>query len=716
MADRKPQGYVFGEFRVDLHAYQLQKHEHQVSLTPKVFDTLALLVRHRDRTVGKDELMNEIWPDSFVSEDNLTQAISVLRRALGDEANQPRYIATVARQGYRFIAPVREVYDAEAEGLPMPSMPVESPPQTATRSAPRTARNRWLAAAALTVAAVGGTLLARNMPARAVPSRGALRFSQEAPEGTTLSSGGTLSPDGQRLAFIAQDERTGRETIWVRELDAAQPRSITDTDNAARPFWSPDGRSIGFFDGANLKRIELDGQHARVIVPVGPNAEGGAWSAGGVIIFAAGRSGLVSVPAEGGAPSQVTTLDMSKRDVRHAWPQLLPDGESFLFFIDSPNPGRTGTYVGRLGSTQIDRLLDVPAIYGSGQLLYVRDRILSAVAFDVTSHRMGGSPSMLAANVVAPAIGSEASVSVSRDGLLAFTASKDAEHLESFSAEGDRLGILDATVALRNPVFLADPRRLLAASNGDADHKGLWMIDIDRGALTRVASDGMRPFPSPTGTDVAFTSDRSAGVADIYVRKLSAVDGDDQPLVHSNENKFVCDWSADGGYLVYGSTGSAKKTDLWAISLRDHRPRRLFQSTANEVCGEISPDGRWLAYASDESGGWQVYVDAFPQGGRKEAISSHGGAEPHWSRNGRQLFFLGSDRTLMRVEVNPGTDWRASAPRAMFRLPLSAINPYINQYAVSPDGQRLVVHVTANTGRQHAPITVVVNWPALIKP
>jgi Tol biopolymer transport system component len=200
------------------------------------------------------------------------------------------------------------------------------------------------------------------------------------------------------------------------------------------------------------------------------------------------------------------------------------------------------------------------------------------------------------------------------------------------------------------------------------------------------------------------------------VRKLSAVDGDEQALVHSNENKFVCDWSADGEYVVYGSTGRATKTDLWAISLRDRRPRRLLQSPANEVCGEISPDGRWLAYVSDESGGWQVYIDAFPEGGRKEAVSIHGGAEPHWTRTGTELFFLGTDRTLMVVDVVPGTEWRASAPRGLFRLPITAINPYINQYAVSPDGQRLVVHVTANTGREHAPITVVVNWPALLKP
>jgi Tol biopolymer transport system component len=262
------------------------------------------------------------------------------------------------------------------------------------------------------------------------------------------------------------------------------------------------------------------------------------------------------------------------------------------------------------------------------------------------------------------------------------------------------LGTVDAPVALRNPSFLPNQRGFLAASNGDAEHKGLWTFDVDRTALTRVATEGMRPFASPDGRQIVFTSDRNSGVADMYVRPIAGRDGDQRLLLTTSDNKFICDWSPDGRYIVYGSTHTRTRSNLWLLPLFDDRqPRPYLQTPSNEICGQVSPDGHWLAYASDETGTWEVYVQAFPEPGSKQTISAGGGVEPHWRGDGRELFYLAGERNVTGVAVTPGLMLGIGARTTLFRAPLASFDPYLNRYAVTADGQRFVIHSTGERKR-----------------
>ncbi len=365
--------YVFGDFRIDFAAFQLWRGNQAISLTPKGFDTLALLIKNRDRAVSKEELLHTIWPGSTVTEDSLTQVISALRKALGDDTAHPTLISTLARRGYRFIAPVIGVpaehppADAEpraAAGFAPAPSPAEPPAVSESRrneAAPRPvavqagpsertpvvvegsrglvlptelSRN-WKPQlrAALLGAAVAcaicmtlaprGFFFRREGPAVIPP----LRFSVSAPEKTSLSAGGILSPNGRYVLLLAEDDNSRTDRIWIRSLDSFQSRPVPGTEGASRPFWSPDSQLIGFFAGGKLKRVGIDNQPAQVITATGTSSSGATWSSKGVILFAEVRSGLYSVSESGGTPVPVTTL--KEGEVAHRWAQFLPDGDHF---------------------------------------------------------------------------------------------------------------------------------------------------------------------------------------------------------------------------------------------------------------------------------------------------------------------------------------------------------------------------------------------------
>ena len=725
-------GYIFGPFRVDLASYQFWRGTDLLAITPKAFDTLIVLIANRNRVVGKDELMGLLWPESFVSEDSLTQSVSVLRRALGDDPNQPQFIATSARHGYRFIAVVEESpIEQDPEATAAPSASAALPAQTAPAStveppAPLTAesgrrlRPMWIAVPA--VFAVLLTLFVVTRTARVtpetLPERGPLRFTQEAPAGTALVSGGALSPDGRYLAFVAQDNSSGTNQLWIRALEAPEPRALPGTEGAARPFWSPDGQHLGFFSSGKLRQVGLDAQPPRAIASTDSTTEGGGtWSAGGIILFTVLRSGLYSVPAAGGPVKPATKLDQSTQEVAHRWPQFLPDGRHFLFFVDSVRPDRVGTYLGSLDSSDKTRVIDVPAIFAQDNyLVYIRDRGLTAQRFDVAQGRLVGAPSAVAGNAVTPNPTNGAVVSAA-DKLMAFGVSTSTERLEWFSRSGQRMGNIDAPAALRNPAVSPDQHQLLAASNNDPEHKGLWIIDLERGGLTRIVNDGMRPFWSPDGQRIAFTSDRSAGVADLYMRSTTARDGEEQALLRTDENKFICDWSPDGRYIVYGSINGSTKADLWLLPLAgDRKPIPYLATPNNELDAQVSPDGHWLAYTSDESGTWEIYVQSFPIAGRKQIVSTAGGIEPRWRHDGRELFYLATDRNLMSVDIKTEAEAiKTGRPQTLFRAPVPSLNVLVNWFTVTADGQRFVINTAAGKGIEQ-PITVLVNWSANLKP
>jgi DNA-binding winged helix-turn-helix (wHTH) protein/Tol biopolymer transport system component len=693
--------YQFGPFALDTASHQLLRDGEPVPLAPKAFDTLLVLVRNADRVVTKEELLQAVWPDAFVTEDSLTQSIWALRRALGDQSSQPEFIATVPKRGYRFIAPVNEIAD--------------QPPAPAAAPRPR-AGLIWvgLAAAALAgfVAGQGRTLFGAR------PALAPMRFVQDAPAGTHLVSGGVVSPDGRHLAFIAEDDTSGTTQIWVRPLDASDARPLAGTDGAGRPFWSPDGRSLGYFADSRLKTVGIGGEPPRTIAVADVRNAGGSWSERGVILFAHRRSPIYAVNAAGGTLTPVTSLGSDAQEASHRWPQVLPGGSRFLYFVTSTNAERAGTYLGSIDSPQRVRILDGAAsgvtFAPPDALLFVRERVLMAQRFDPDQGRLLGTPVTLAGNVPGPTIVNGALVSASPD-VLAFGGGTAMERLVWYSRRGDASEVVDAPTVLHNATLSRDGRLLLTDSI-EPDRTGVWLSDLERGTTTRLVENAITPVWSPDGMRLAYALTRG-GVSHLFTRSVSGGEAA-QPLLEAPDSLTAQSWSNDGRYLVYGITQADTKQDLWLLPLTgaDRRPLPLVRTPANESLGRLSPDGRWLAYASDESGMWQIYVQSFPVAAGKRAISIGGGSHPHWRVDGRELFYLASDRTLLSVQV--GGDARApfARPQPLFRVRVAGdATVYQNRYAATPDGQRFVIDAVDAAGTEER-ISVMVHWATRMLP
>ena len=708
--------YLFAQFRLDLDAHHLFRGDESVVLSAKAWDTLLVLVTNRHRVVAKDELLNLVWPGRVVSEDLLPQNILALRRALGDDSGRPKFIATIPRRGYRFIAPVTAV---PREGHAQTADVVDHTPAPTLSAAHTLAPGRahvslsprqlgW-AGVAVALALVAGTaaLRLRTAPASTLSSGHPLRFAQVAPEGTTFASGAVLSPNGRYLAFVAAEDLTGKTALWVKTLDTAEARRLDGTDDAARPFWSPDSQNLGFFAGGKLKRVDLEGNAPQTLADVGLSPAGASWSPGGVILFAGWKSGLSSIADTGGRVTAVTTLDPSAQEVAHVSPQFLPDGRRFLYVVSSWNPEKAGTYAGSLDAAGRVRVSERPSTYASpGYLLTVKDRVITAQAFDPVRQRVSGPPRLIASN--APV---NAPLSATGD-LLAFGGVSNGSKLVWLDRNGRALGSVNAPAHLHNPTFSPDLKQLMASSS-DADQHGVWIIDLERGAPTRFTPYGTSPWVSPDGQRIVFTSDRFGGVADMYARS-TAGRNDEEVLLHTAENKIVNDWSPDGRYIVYVSTNPVTKKDMWLLpQFGARKPVPYLQTPANEIQGQISPDGRWMAYASDESGSWQVYVQTFPVRGRKRVVSVNGGAQPRWRRDGRELFYLAADHTLMAVQVTPGDTLEPGRPQPLFHADIfGRLSTYRSHYTVTADGQRFLVD--SLNGSQPS-ITTLVNWTALLQ-
>lgn len=703
--------YTFGPFRMDVASLQLWKGDQVVPLPPKAFDTLRVLVRHHTRLVRKEELLSAIWPNSFVSEDSLAQNITSLRRSLGDDPNQPKYIATIPRRGYHFIAPVerREIVDTWASVAA--ASPAASGVDTAAAAPARRTGMRARVLSPLAIVLAIGALLAasyfvgRRMQSLTGDVAPALSFAVDAPAGARLASGGVLSSDGGAIAFVAQDETTGLLRLWIRTLDTGAARMLAGTEGAARPFWSPDGQSLGFFANGRLKRIGVNGGSAQTLASfVGLTSSGGSWSSSDEILFASYKTGIWAVSAAGGKPTEVTKLNPEAFESAHRWPQFLPDGRHFIFAVVAEKPGQSGVFAGSLDSPQRTKLLDENAAVFAppGYLLFIRDRVLMAQPFDTSSLTLADKPVPLVGDVAEPNANNNAVVSGGRD-LLTFGGTSDLR-LAWFGRDGTAEMEVKSPMGLSNPTLSRDQTRAVVGNGTD-----IWLLEFDRDAPTRIVP-GNTPLLSPDGEHIAYTSARQSGIADIYVRETSGP-GRDDLILKSDENKFVNDWSQDGRYLVYGSLNLETKMDLWVLPrFGDARPARFLATPFNEFQAQTSPDGRWIAYASDESGLWEVYVQSFPVPGAKRAISVGGGSEPQWRGDGRELFYLAADGTLMSVDVQAGDDLQVSRRRSLFRTPIPISGEMYsrrNHYVPSADGQRFLMNAAAGPAGS---ITMLVNW------
>jgi DNA-binding winged helix-turn-helix (wHTH) protein/Tol biopolymer transport system component len=700
-------GVRFGPFTLDLTDRKLRKGEDTVPLPSRAFDALAYLITHRNRALDRDEIIAAVWHDVAVTDDSLIHAVSVVRRALGDDPSHASFIETIPRRGYRFVGHVEPVNSPEPEPAGQPSTAAAAP----TIESQPTSRRPWrmaMAAAVIVVVIAAAAAYVRRGLASTTDTT-TVRLEQVAPPGTTIVSGGVVSPTGRQLAFVARDEITERTALWIRALDANEPRMLPGTDGAAHAFFSPDGQQIAFFRTGELVATDLGGGHLRRIATVHGAPAGGSWGTGGVIVFAEWMTGLYAVPAAGGRVAPVTRLDHTALDVAHAWPQFLPDGEHFLYQVVSPDSTRAGVYVSSVDGRTSTRLLDEAAsatYVPPGFLLYAQREMLMAEPFDAARLRLGGRAVLLSRNLTAPSLVEGNVISASRD-TLAFRTGTGKQQLTWVDRAGLPQGSLDVPTSMFNFRVSPDGQYLLAASSL-TDSTGLWRVDLARRHSTQLASDGIAPLWSPDGRRVAFTS--RAGL-DLHVQAESS-DVRLQPLVSDQSVKVLNDWSARSQTIIYTRHDAATKLDLWHLPLAGGGPRPLLNSTFNEAQARISPDGRWLAYVTDSTGTQEVYVRRYPELDAPRQVSAGGGGQPQWRPDHRELFYLSPDRSLMAVTVtDTGNMASFGAPRRLFRTSIAeGPSAARDSYAVMPDGRSFLIDARASFTTE--PITVMLHWAA----
>jgi eukaryotic-like serine/threonine-protein kinase len=516
-----------------------------------------------------------------------------------------------------------------------------------------------------------------------------------------------LSPDGRQLAFVTSAD--GRPRLWVRALDKMGAQPLVGTDGARYPFWSPDSRSIGFFDGQKLKRIDLAGGLAQAITnAVG---RGGTWNADGVILFAPiGPGPLFRITASGGEAVAVTKLD---KQVSHRFPQFLPGGRQFLFYAQG-TPETAGIWLGSLDAPQTKRLTpaDAAGVYApGGWLLFIRAGTLMAQRLDLDRQQLTGDP-VTVADPVAFDPNNSVAVSVSATGLLAYRAGgTNRRQLTWFDRSGKVLGAVGSPDenTLASPRLSPDGRRV-AVSRSLQGNQDIWFLDGTRTThFTFDASSDTFPLWSPDGSRIVFTSDRKGlGHGDLYQKPASGA-GSEQLLWESAEVKRTADWSADGRFILYNNLLDAA---IWILPLEGDRKPFVFLKTSFRIQGgQFSPDGRWIAYMSNESGRYEIYVRPFPRAGGQWQVSTAGGINPRWGSGGKELDYIAPDGILMAAPIaiedaaiEPGR------PVALFHTRIFgggtdvAVGP---QYDVSRDGRFLINTVLEDVA---SPITLIQNW------
>lgn len=543
-----------------------------------------------------------------------------------------------------------------------------------------------------------------------------------------------LSPDGSTLAFVARDSG-GANVLWIRPLCGTASHPLSSTEGAEYPFWSPDGRMLGFFAYGKLKTIEISGAPAQTICD-GAWSRGGTWNQDGVIIFSPTPFAPLSrIPASGGVPTSVTKLDTSIKENTHRWPLFLPDGKHFLFLGRTANNETDVIYLASLDTTEKARVIlhaSSNVAYSAGYLLFMRDHSLMAQQLDAKRLEVIGDPASIADRVYYDPSFNRAIFSASVNGMLVYQqgVAGGSRQLVWYDRSGKRLGTASKAGDQLDLRLSPDGRRVaIAQFDYQSRNYDIWIHEFSRDVPTRFTFDpALHRLPSwsPDGRQVIFASNRK-GQWNIY-RKAANNAGTEEALFDSNVNNIATDWSSDGKYIAFFTTGDKRtKADSWILTLpsgqANGKPeaRSFLRTEFNEGQGAtFSPDGNWLAYQSDESGKFQVYVRPFSGPDEKWQISTAGGTRPHWRRNGKEIFYLGEDGKLTAVEIGiNGSALELGTVRPLFKVDAVTNVGGVSfldgsAYDVTADGQRFLVNVFLEDTSSH-PATLVVNWDASLK-
>ena len=540
-----------------------------------------------------------------------------------------------------------------------------------------------------------------------------------------------LSPDGQHLALVTIDDQR-RTQLWVRSISSEVAQRVAAADGATYPFWSPDGQSIGFFADRQLKRVAAAGGPSIVICEA-EDGRGGTWNKDGVIVFAPRTySPLVRVAASGGTPQPVTQLDPS-RHVANRWPHFLPDGDHFLYLADGLPGGQSAMRVGSLGSPDSRSVLDevTEGQYADGLLFFARRDVLLAQPFDVGRLALSGEPRAVAQGIATLASGRYA-FSVTPGGALAFFRRSDLNpvaRLTWFDRGGKPTGSVGQPGRFGDPSIAPDGNRL-AVTRFDDSGSAIWVFEMTRGTATPLASPGARPVWSPDGGRIVFSAVPLKGGPTRHLWTIS-VDGSGPmvPLIESRFQLRAHGWSPDGARLLYHLEFGAQDTasGLWMMTMPGSRSVPFRNDGFLYPQAELSPDGHWVAYASNQSGRYEIYVESFPTPGRRVRVSTEGGTQPRWRRDQKELYFLSAESRLIAVPASLGVEAKfgTATPLFILAMPGGAMSGgplpggvgvvSATQYDVSADGRFLAAVVEPHVP-DRPPVTVALNATAGLKP
>jgi eukaryotic-like serine/threonine-protein kinase len=606
----------------------------------------------------------------------------------------------------------------------------EASPSGTTVPTNRGISKRGITAAGLLLAIAIAAFLAYSFERTSESSTDLVRFNVSPPANVALSPGAVeipgaevaLSPDGATLAFVAAPAG-GRRLIWTRRLSDVDARPVAGTAGALHPFWSPSGSQIGYFADGKLMRVDLTGGRPQILADA-PDGHGASWSRTGDILFSLDGSGPVyRVHETGGARTQITVIDQRRGEAAHRWPEFLPDGRHFLFFVASENRDIRGIYEGNV-DTRDHKLIIASSFHGTyaepGYLLFVRDGDLVAQRFQYRTGERSGAMSTLVRNVGGAGHG-HGSYSVSSKTVAYATPFDPERELVWFARSGERLERADGPADYVDFRVSRNGRIAVARNLPDLRTSDIFIVESRRNSEHRVTSHpalDASPVWSPDSTRLVFRSKRrerdTDGFNDLYEVVAEGL-GTERLLLSTPAAKYPTDWSPDGSAILYHTESTGTGWDIWVLPLGDDpAPRPLIVTKANERQARISSDGRYVAYSSDASGRPEVYVKTYPPDNREWQVSTGGGTQPEWTRTGRELLFMALDGTLMSASIAYTPQFQIERRRAELTVPVPGIAPpFSPSYAVSMDGKKVLVNVRKSLAS--APkIEVMLNWRALL--
>jgi Tol biopolymer transport system component/DNA-binding winged helix-turn-helix (wHTH) protein len=693
----------FGSFELDRRSGELCRDGRVVTLQEQPLRLLSVLLEHAGELVTRDELRQRLWPaDTYVDfEHGLNAAVKRLRDALEDSAETPRYIETVPRRGYRFIGQV-------------------------PRSPSAAASRRWLppptpvivAAAAMALVAAIATIVTR-VPRRhtTVP----IRFTVDV-EQTGVTAGANVGGEGGLVSIcpdntcvVYRGAREGIGRLYLRPFDQGNAKPLPGTEGGSGPFFSPDGRSLAFFADGLLKTLDLQ----TMVVTVwgeAPDSRGGAWTPDGSIYFAPSRtSDIQRVTAPGATARAVTRRDAGRGEISHRWPVVLPR-EGFLVYQTMDSAERSAIVAQRLASGERQTLVEdgeCPRLVQGDHLVFAVGDSLHLTRFDAERGRVSGTPVEVVRQTSDGSMESAIAAGrfdISPDGTFAYV------RLVRRPADGalwrlNRSGLASPLGEMRRefayPRFSPDGHRI-AVTIAESSGSNVWVYDTGRGTLTRVTLEGTQnqaAIWSRDGRSLTFRSNRAGGYR--LFRQPADGSGPVEPLVTSERNVFTGSWSPDGRELLFQRHTYASGYDIWLWSMADQTSRPFLAERFGEWDGIFSPDGRLVAYTSNESGRLEVYVCTYPGRAARRQVSSGGGNSPVWARNGRELFYLSGDK-MMTAAVAISPELVVGVPKMLFEGEY-AFAGHLANYDVTPDGNGFVMI----RGEQKSPwmqLNVVLNW------